>query len=588
MKTIKTKTAAVGGILLAIVMALMLNTNAQASNIQIPTEPRIAEGGSGYKIVRFDLTWEYSWRSAQLRNWDGAWVFVKYRVGMDNWDHMYLDPLYDPKTGYTNGGTVMAHQYGTTGSGENAKTVGIFLFREANGQGNINWTNIALRWRFDQKNTYVSRDQLFADDDVIVRVFAIEMVFVPEGPFYLGDGANKAGNFCRADALYNSTSNIIIPFQVLSESSAIGIGMRPDDPDDVDDMAGYLSAVGLNAEAVLITTGLGIGEAGSTAIRTTYPKGYQAFWIMKYEITQSAYTDFLNTLTTAQQASRIRTGSDAGLNTRAMTVDSDRNGIRVKTPGTIEFGMDMHGANHATGNGTFDDENDGHGVACAMGKGDFMAYLDWSGLRPMTELEYEKACRGPLSPIQGEYPWGATFVVPAVGTNSQTNAQMVNIGLPTEAITSPAGVNHNCQGTLNNIAVHVLLVTRNGAFATANSDRIKSGATYWGVMEMGSNLAEPVVNISTTEGRTYTGTHGDGRLSLDGNSNVLLWPQGPDFPGMGHRGGNVANGLSGFVGVGLQTTSSREAVVNSWPHRYFTGGRGVRTASASGTNFNAN
>jgi len=597
MKTIKT--AKLGGFLLAIVAAFLLNTTAYASNIQIPTEPRITdggtgEGGAGFKIVRFDLTWEFSWRSAQLRNWDGAWVFVKYRVGMDNWDHMYLDHSFDPRTGMNNNGVAMTYQYGSSGgTGADARTVGVFLFREQNGQGNINWTNIGLRWRYDQPNTYVSRSQLFADDDVIVRVFAIEMVFVPEGPFFLGDGQNKAGNFCKADELFNSTQNIIIPFQVRSESAAIGIAMRPDEEDGLDAVRGMLSAVGPDADAVFATTGHGIGVAGSTAITAAFPKGFQAFWIMKYEITQSAYTDFLNTLTTAQQANRIRVGSDAGPNVRVMTVDGDRNAIRVKTPGTIEFAMDMNGAGHAiasgTGFGIFDEPWDGHGVACAMGKADVLAYLDWSGLRPMTELEYEKASRGPLAPLQGEFVWGNTHQIGAT-----SNANMVNIGLPTEAITSPAGVNHNNHGAANNPAVQVLLVTRNGAFATATSDRMKSGATYWGVMEMGSNLAEPVVNINTAQGRTFTGRHGDGRWTLDGEANVLLWPEAP-FSGLGHRGGNVANGLtnglSGFTfapnsGLGMQTLSSREAVQNAWGHRYWTGGRGVRTASASGTIFN--
>jgi hypothetical protein len=131
------------------------------------------------------------------------------------------------------------------------------------------------------------------------------------------------------------------------------------------------------------------------------------------------------------------------------------------------------------------------------------------------------------------------------------------------------------------------MVTRNGAFATPTSDRIKAGATFWGVMEMGSNLAEPVMNVSTPAGRAFTGRHGDGRLSLDGDANVQLWPEGPLFNGIGYRGGNIANG---FIGGGLQTLSQRDVVQNNWTtthqqgtggagHRYFTGGRGVRTAA---------
>jgi hypothetical protein len=263
----------------------------------------------------------------------------------------------------------------------------------------------------------------------------------------------------------------------------------------------------------------------------------------------------------------------------------DRNGIVVRTPGTIEFAMD------GNRNNILDEPGDGHGVACAMGKDDLLAYLDWAGLRPMTELEYEKACRGPLQPLAGEFPWGATRQIGAnqvlntatlITTAAQVIALIVDRGLPTEVINWPAGVNHN-----NNLppvtaglptgaqcALQVEIVTRNGAFATANSDRIKAGATYWGVMEMGSNLAEPVININTDQGRGFRGQHGDGRLNVDGGHNVDGWPI-DDMSGLGHRGGNVANG---WPGGGLQTTSQRDIAENTYGHMYFTGGRGVRTA----------
>ncbi|MFN9916944.1 MAG: hypothetical protein ACK53L_30425, partial [Pirellulaceae bacterium] len=55
---------------------------------------------------------------------------------------------------------------------------------------------------------------------------------------------------------------------------------------------------------------------------------------------------------------------------------------------------------------------------------DVTAYLDWSGLRPMSELEYEKAGRGPNAAVAGEYAWGST---------SLTNATSVtDLGLISE------------------------------------------------------------------------------------------------------------------------------------------------------------
>ena len=53
---------------------------------------------------------------------------------------------------------------------------------------------------------------------------------------------------------------------------------------------------------------------------------------------------------------------------------------------------------------------------------DLTSYLDWSGLRPMTEFEYEKACRGTLNPVAYEYPWGNNSSLNMVyGANNNTN-----------------------------------------------------------------------------------------------------------------------------------------------------------------------
>ena len=63
-------------------------------------------------------------------------------------------------------------------------------------------------------------------------------------------------------------------------------------------------------------------------------------------------------------------------------------------------------------------------------------YLDWAGLRPMTELEYEKICRGPSAPVAGEYAWGST----TIGTNALVTFS-ISPEDGTETITSPSGIN---------------------------------------------------------------------------------------------------------------------------------------------------
>ena len=41
-----------------------------------------------------------------------------------------------------------------------------------------------------------------------------------------------------------------------------------------------------------------------------------------------------------------------------------------------------------------------------LGSSDRFSYATWAGLRPMSELEYDKACRGPLHPVPLEEVWG--------------------------------------------------------------------------------------------------------------------------------------------------------------------------------------
>ena len=97
---------------------------------------------------------------------------------------------------------------------------------------------------------------------------------------------------------------------------------------------------------------------------------------MKYEISQAQYAAFLSTLTSTQVSNRYSS--------------SNYNSYRNMITGT-------------TGNYSSSLED----VACNyLTWMDGCAYADWAGLRPMTELEYEKACRGTSSPVAGEYAWG--------------------------------------------------------------------------------------------------------------------------------------------------------------------------------------
>jgi hypothetical protein len=62
----------------------------------------------------------------------------------------------------------------------------VFINRSANGSGTLTLNNTGLRWNYGANG-------VTDNHKVIVKVFAIEMVYVPQGKLYLGSGGD--GNF---------------------------------------------------------------------------------------------------------------------------------------------------------------------------------------------------------------------------------------------------------------------------------------------------------------------------------------------------------------------------------------------------------
>ena len=262
---------------------------------------------------------------------------------------------------------------------------------------------------------------------------------------------------------------------------------------------------------------------------------------MKYEITQGQYRDFLNTLTRTQQNSRTETSLAAGTtsvtNRYVMSGKSsltNRNGIRCDA--TIDANNPINFYCDLDGDGTPNESTDGEWIACThLSLQDGTAYADWAGLRPMTELEFEKACRGTQAPVSDEYAWGTNAIASAAYTLSnpgRTNESISTNYSTTAGNTSYATTDGSIKSPL-----------RVGIFATSISNRIQSGASYYGIMELSGNVWEICVNIINNEGRNYTGLHGDGQLSASGNANTAQWPgliTGGDWFGAGGRGGSFS------------------------------------------------
>ncbi len=195
---------------------------------------------------------------------------------------------------------------------------------------------------------------------------------------------------------------------------------------------------------------------------------------------------------------------------------------------------------------------------------DLAAYLDWSGLRPMTELEFEKSARGDGYPLAYDYAWGDNSIASA------------------DDITDGGTRDESCQTNGAN-AVYDNIFTvqgpmRQGVFATNNSDRLKSGASFYGIMELSGNVVERTVTVGSEAGREFTGLHGNGTIGIDGNATQIYWPgavngvvTGAD--GIGFRGGDWFTG-----GFNLNISDRTDAVTVSPIRSFNYGGRGVRTA----------
>lgn len=471
-----------------------------------------------FKLVNFDISWDNSWMvNSGPNNWDAAWVFVKYLNKSDNtWHHATLH--YLDGTGAADGHTEPANSNISSRNDNGANGAhGVFIHRTDLGQGTVAFTGVKLRWDYGV-------DGLGDGDVVEVCVMAIEMVYVPQGSFVVGSGGTEKYAFYT----YPTTTN---PYTIGSEA-AITVG---------------------TSTGNLYYPKFGGDQSGP--IPEAFPKGYNAFYCMKYEITQSQYIAFLNKLTYAQQVNRTSAAPSSATGTAALAVGTPyRNGIEIATPGIASTSPAIYASDY-TNDGSYDQADDGENIACNwLSWEDVAAYLDWSALRPMTELEYEKAGRGNLLPVPDEYAWGNTVITGAT------------------AITSPGASNEIAQAGANsayNNAAGVQGPMRSGCFAQATTTRAVAGASYYGIMELSGNLSERTVTVGIATGRLYTGVPGNGVLAGSGDADVALWP-GINV-GVGARGG------SWEFGAGDLRLSDRYEASNVDAARLsIYGGRGVR------------
>jgi len=513
-------------ILLITISSICLSNNIALHNIAINGQ----NTASDYTMIQFDITWDNSWRTSTYEsNWDAAWVFAKWRKqGQTTWNHATLN---------TSGHTAPSGATIDTPTDDK----GVFMYRSANGIGTNTWNNVKLRWNYGVDGV--------ADNDLVeVKLYAIEMVYIPQNAFYVGDGSIGASVLGQFESW-----NTSVPFQVTSESAPSVLG------------GGGIGSMGNNNRSGMDISGLDdFNDTTSQTLPAAFPKGYNAFYIMKYETTQEQYVEFLNTLTYIQQARRTQSSPSAVGGTKAFNAGY-RNGIAIKISGISTSQSAIYGCD-LNANGTFNETDDGQNVACNwMHFADCEAYMDWAGLRPITELEYEKSCRGTVVPVIGEYAWGNTTITSAVATGCTSAGTSLEI--------PSSGSNCAYAGTYT-VGFGPLRV---GSFAQSATNRQQSGGSYYGVMDLTGNVREMVITVGNATGRAFTGINGDGAIAANGEANVTNWPSGfiADFSnavGAGYRGNDWGDPSSTYM-----TVSGRNGAAYNYkwrdPDYGFRGGR---------------
>jgi formylglycine-generating enzyme required for sulfatase activity len=519
-----------GKILMAGLLGFILSAPAYANNLSVTN---VALGtrnpGAHTIVVTFNVSWQNSWRNKI--NYDATWLTVRLNNSQIVPTSAALCQI--TATGLNPAGT-------SPGSAPNLQ---IYVPQDASGAflqpsgtgfiGDINTQNVQLTVNY-QNCGFTDNDQIYAG------VFGLEMVFIPQGAFYAGD-------YNTSTASLNSGSGDSNPWHISSENpipvtNATSGGYQ------------YVSA----GNAGEFATG------ASFTVPAAFPKGYNAFYVMKYGINEGQWVQFVNSIPAAARINRDLSDNNHKNSTNVVF----RNSISCSgTPLLCSSQRPSRAVSY-------------------LSWMDLAAFLDWEALRPMTELEFEKMSRGPLVPNPGEYVWGNQSISAAADlsgtaedgtetvTTANANANYNNTTFTGGDAAQGAGFN---QGPL-----------RGGIFAASNSTRTSSGSSYYGVMDLAGNLKEHVVTIGNSAGLVYTGQQGTGALNttagFEGNANMPGWPgmdsqsqNGVDAAvGSGFRGGSWADNAANLrISDRTEAARTDTSALNTY------GGRGVRTYDGS-------
>ena len=436
------------------ILAIFLTVIISANNVVVSNVNRV---GPSRDQIDFQLSWDNSWYVSGIpRNHDAVWIFVKFRECNTGgqWHHALLSTTmtqhsFDTDITYAKPVSVL-DRFGIPGNHNS----GIMIRRSNLGTGNIIDQSISLQ-------IIGATDGISMADtaEYDIKVFAIEMVNIVEEAFYIGDGISTYH-------LFTQSTNPRLPLFVTDEGN-------------------------LN---------LATGQSAYNLLLPAYfPKGYTEFYIMKYELTQGQYADFLNCISPSHALNRAYIYN------------------------AYMYNLQQSGGVYSS---IYPDRAKSY-----ISYNDLMAYLDWCALRPVTEMEFEKACRGPLDFAPGEYAWGNVSYIEAINMAGAISGQ--EICLDSAANYHYYGSDYYLHG--GSFAVSSYGPVEVGVFARDTTlTRESTGAGYYGTMEMSGNLREMCVQVNINNSNpnspsNYTGIWGDGILNVNGEANTTNWGGGEYF-----------------------------------------------------------
>ena len=389
-------------------------------------------------LIQFDISWQNSWRDSI--NWDAAWVFIKFKDANGLWQHARLN-----LAGYLNGaGTSNTIKVGSD-------SVGAFVYRSALGSGNFNATSMQLQWNYGASGlTDVSALE--------VRVFATEMVYVPEGDFNIAKTFFYMYNAPNGewDDISGTSSCFGNNFPVINSRMSPNISYS--DSTYYDYNSGRFLPFNINVR-IKGNNGIDTNNDGITDF-PEYPTGFKAFYCYKYELTEQQYADFLNTLTSSQ---------------------------------VIALGIAGSGISLINGQYFSSTPN----KACGKSNTNrLFSYADWSGLRPLTFLEFNKASYGPQVPILNSYVCCYSQNFPYYPAWNTSNSGPIS-------------------------SEYTLMQLKDvGFYANSSTNRSQSGASYYGIIDLTGNALEPLVSLNSFN---YSIKNGNGFIDSLGNSDLPSW-----------------------------------------------------------------